>query len=160
MTDPLAREEQDARRALKAIQRERRQQLARDAIAKIALRDELVIPARPTLTPQARARVHAAHDGRCYVCAAAVPVQGPTVAFDHVIPRALGGSDAEANLAPICTVPCHAQKTARDLSAIAKAKRLALAHTGQKKAKGRIPSRPFDAYRPLPRRGEVVRREP
>jgi 5-methylcytosine-specific restriction protein A len=32
---------------------------------------------------------------------------------DHVIPRALGGTDDSSNLASLCT-PCHRRKSLRD----------------------------------------------
>ena len=44
--------------------------------------------------------------------------------LDHVVPLQLGGSDDGANLQPLC-FPCHRIKTAKDLSDIARAKRLA-----------------------------------
>lgn len=78
---------------------------------------------RAAMTPARKRRVWEAHLGRCEECGAALPVDGPTVAYDHVIALALGGADTDANTQLLCTVPCHAKKTAHDLAAIAKAKR-------------------------------------
>jgi 5-methylcytosine-specific restriction endonuclease McrA len=50
---------------------------------------------------------------------------------DHIVALALGGRDSDDNLECLCG-PHHAQKTRRDIGLIAKAKRLHLAHTGQK----------------------------
>jgi 5-methylcytosine-specific restriction endonuclease McrA len=33
---------------------------------------------------------------------------------DHIIPREQGGSNDEVNLQPLCKVPCHSDKTARE----------------------------------------------
>lgn len=62
---------------------------------------------------------------------------------DHIVALALGGKDTDDNLETLCA-DHHKQKTARDIRMIAKAKRLHLAHTGQKPpAKQKIKSRGF-----------------
>lgn len=45
--------------------------------------------------------------------------------YDHEIALALGGRDEPDNLRPYCRAACHPEKTARDVRAVAKAKRLA-----------------------------------
>jgi hypothetical protein len=112
---------------------------------------EVVIPKRPSPSDTQKLRVHAAHEGRCWVCGREVPVTGPEVQYDHVIERALTGRDDDAALAPICTVPCHAQKTARFLTTLAHVKRMGKKHRGEAKpSKRKIRSAPFsDDYRPI-----------
>ena len=69
---------------------------------------------------------------------------------DHIVPLALGGKDAMENLQCLCS-HCHMLKTRRDVSAIAKAKRIKRKHeepydppaTGLKrKVGGRVVRRP------------------
>ena len=87
-------------------------------------RERVIIPPRPKIGDAQKRRVHIANDGLCHVCGALLPVAGPTVQYDHIIPRALTGRDDDDALAPICTVPCHARKSARQMTDIAKARRL------------------------------------
>lgn len=53
----------------------------------------------------------------CRHCAAAGRVTAASD-VDHVIPKALGGTDDRSNLSPLCA-DCHARKTIRDHRAIA-----------------------------------------
>ena len=65
--------------------------------------------------------------------------------LDHVIPLEQGGQDADFNIEPLCRKH-HAEKTRRDIHAIAKARRLRIAadpETRKKTAKP-IRSRGFD----------------
>lgn len=115
--------------------------------------DALIMGKRLKLTPAQKAGRHAAHDGRCYVCGAEVPVTGPEVQYDHVRDRQFFGPAAETveNMAPICTVPCHAKKTAKMASVRGKADRRRKKHTSETKPKGTIKSAPFSGdYQPLP----------
>ncbi len=79
------------------------------------------------MSPARRARIIAAHGGKC-----AYPgcddTQGLEV--DHHIALALGGKDADENLEPLC-LHHHASKTKRDLALIAKAKRRGLKFRGE-----------------------------
>jgi 5-methylcytosine-specific restriction protein A len=52
---------------------------------------------------------------------------------DHVIPLILGGLHAESNLQPLCTTPCHSEKTALDVKLKAKVARVRKKHIGIKK---------------------------
>lgn len=76
---------------------------------------------------------------------------------DHVIPLAMGGADAMSNLQPLC-LACHRDKTGRDLTHIAKAKRIEARRKGVRK---RV-SRPLPGGKSSPWKrkinGEVVRR--
>lgn len=56
-----------------------------------------------------RERVALAYGYRCAKCGA-VWVSGRDN-IDHIIPREQGGSNEESNLQPLCTKPCHEEKT-------------------------------------------------
>lgn len=58
---------------------------------------------------QARAKRILAASTTCHVCG-----QPGADQVDHVIPLCEGGPDAEANLAPIHSRPCHAEKTSAE----------------------------------------------
>lgn len=109
-----------------------------------APKTKIVLPRRPKLTDAQRIRVHAAYDGLCYVCGSEVPIKGPEVQYDHIRERALEGADTDANLAPICTTPCHARKSAAFLTALAHVERMRGKNDGSIKPKGTIQSRGFD----------------
>lgn len=112
--------------------------------------------ARKRWSASARLRIFLANDGRCHVCGGKIGV-GEGWDLDHRIALALGGDDAEANLAPAHRKGCHAGKTAKeDVPAIAKAKRRQIAHLGASAPKRPIQSRGFakappqrNASRPL-----------
>jgi 5-methylcytosine-specific restriction enzyme A len=90
-----------------------------------------------------RLRIFLAHDGKCHVCDQKISV-GEGWDLDHRIALALGGDDAEPNLAPAHRKGCHAGKTAQeDVPAIAKAKRRQIAHVGAKAPKRPIQSAGF-----------------
>jgi hypothetical protein len=79
----------------------------------------------------------------CVICRMACAAFGPTVIWDHRVPLAIGGSNDLDNMDPHHAGPCAKVKTALDMKAIAKAKRLA----GETKAgptKNPIRSRGFD----------------
>lgn len=58
---------------------------------------------------QRRAKRILRRDDTCHVCQLPGANQ-----VDHVIPVAEGGADDEANLRPIHSIPCHANKTAEE----------------------------------------------
>lgn len=99
--------------------------------------------ARKRWSAKARLRIFLAHDGKCHVCKGQISVGEPWD-LDHRIALALGGDDAESNLAPAHKKGCHASKTAKaDVPAIAKAKRREIAHVGASAPKQPILSRGF-----------------
>jgi 5-methylcytosine-specific restriction protein A len=69
-----------------------------------------------------RQRVALAHGYRCAACGL-VLMPGKLAdgrsrwQCDHVIPREQGGSNDESNLQPLCTTPCHEEKSAREAQA-------------------------------------------
>lgn len=116
--------------------------------------EAVVLPTRLVLTPAQKHERHRAHNGRCYACGAPVPVAGPLVQYDHVLDRQFRGPDTVENMAPMCTTPCHARKTAAGITARAKADRRRKKHNGEDKPKRKIPSQGFaKGYRPMPSRG-------
>jgi hypothetical protein len=89
------------------------------------LRQAIVeIEARKAMTPARKRRIHAQHSGLCTYCGQDVEVSGPTVVYDHEIPLELGGADDDSNIGPIHASPCNKVKTALDIKAIAKCRRL------------------------------------
>lgn len=116
--------------------------------------------ARKRWSAKARLRIFLAHDGRCHVCKGSIGVGEPWE-LDHIIALALGGDDAESNLAPAHKKGCHASKTAKaDVPAIAKAKRREIAHVGASAPKRPIPGRGFGKAPPqntcrVPAKGDL-----
>lgn len=88
-------------------------------------------------TGEKQARWHAVH-GICRWCAKVVAPFSDVI-WDHRIALALGGTNDLANMEPL-HVECSKQKTALDLKAIAKAKRLSKPKTPAKRT---IPTSPF-----------------
>lgn len=79
---------------------------------------------------------------------------------DHVIPRALGGTNVMANTRPRCR-KCHNLKTWKsDLPCIAKAKSLEKKHYGEPAKKKPIPNRGFDPGRTRGFSGMVKPKKP
>jgi 5-methylcytosine-specific restriction endonuclease McrA len=82
-----------------------------------------------------------ARDGNCCRYPECEVMTGLEV--DHIVALKLGGRDTDDNLETLCR-DHHLAKTKRDVALIAKAKRLNLAHTGQKPpATQKIRSRGF-----------------
>lgn len=69
-----------------------------------------------------RQRVAMAHGYRCAACRL-VLLPGKLAdgrsrwQCDHIVPREQGGSNEESNLQPLCTTPCHEEKSAREAAA-------------------------------------------
>ena len=78
--------------------------------------------------------------------------------WDHVIPLELGGAHSEANLMGLCSHH-HRIKTAKDIKAIAKARRIRRKLAGENKRSRKSAGRPLGAG-PLRRKmsGQVVPR--
>lgn len=77
---------------------------------------------RGSMTPQRRARIFAAHEGRCHRCTRKL---GPSDDWDidHILALENGGTDEESNLAPCCDW-CHSGKTAKDHEQAGKSRRI------------------------------------
>jgi len=112
---------------------------------------------RPTFSTRFRLNLFIERQGSCASCQSRIQA-GKSWDIDHVLPLALGGSNAPQNLQLLCK-PCHIQKTATlDIPMIAKTKRIKARHTG-----ARAPSaRPILGSRSTPWKkkmnGTIVRR--
>lgn len=94
-----------------------------------------------------RARVFERHGGRCHLTGQIIRA-GDRWELDHVLPLALGGENREMNLAPALYTP-HRKKAASETSAVRKADRIRLKHTGSWPASKRpLRSRGFSPSRP------------
>lgn len=76
---------------------------------------------RKAFTPRDVAAVFIKHDGRCAACSEKVALGGYEI--DHITPLDLMGAHELANWQLLC-VPCHKLKTAGNVKASAKARRL------------------------------------
>jgi 5-methylcytosine-specific restriction enzyme A len=83
---------------------------------------------RRSLSTRDRVAIFTAAHGRCHICQQLIRPAEPWEA-EHPIPHAIGGSDEIADLKP-AHVRCHQAKTADDVTAIAKTKRIAAKHIG------------------------------
>jgi 5-methylcytosine-specific restriction endonuclease McrA len=113
---------------------------------------------RPTFSTSFRLSLFLKRKGTCAACAQKIEA-GKVWEIDHILPLALGGSNAPENLQILCR-PCHRAKTTKsDVPRIAKTKRLKARHLG-----ARAPStRPIPGSRHSPWKrkmdGSVVRRK-
>jgi len=71
----------------------------------------------------------------CHLCQERIDPVREKWDAEHIVPRTLGGSDAPENVFP-AHAACHRPKTANDITANAKAKRLRDKHTGVIRPKG------------------------
>lgn len=87
-------------------------------------RERIVIGDRPHISDAMKRRVWDRDGGVCYLCGEPVPIDGPSVEWEHRLPRGLLGemADREENLSPAHKA-CHAIKTKADIARIAHAKR-------------------------------------
>jgi hypothetical protein len=94
------------------------------------------------LTPTQRLKLFEQHKGVCGICGQYIQA-GHRWIVEHLTPLALGGTNDNANLAPVHEA-CAAAKTKDDMKRVVKAKRQKMAHLGIKPQKGpRIVSRGF-----------------
>jgi 5-methylcytosine-specific restriction protein A len=101
---------------------------------------DAAIPARVKLRIWERA------GGKCEITGRKL-YPGDAHDFDHIVPLAMGGEHSESNLR-LVSRDAHREKTKADVTAIAKAKRVALKHTGLwPKSKRPIQSRGFERTR-------------
>lgn len=93
-------------------------------------------------TGKERARLFTLHDGRCHICQHKIAV-GEKWELEHIIPYELTHDESDDNVKP-AHVHCHKIKTAKDVSGIRKAQRIAAKHIGAwPKSKAKIQSRGF-----------------
>lgn len=102
--------------------------------------DPVEIVARRSFTAAQRKTVFDRQNGLC--AASGAPLTGDRWQIDHIIPLALGGTHETSNWEGL-SFAAHAKKTARDIAAIAKAKRLA-GEIKNGETKNPIRSRGFD----------------
>jgi len=88
---------------------------------------------RGSMTPQRRARIFQAAEGRCYRCKRKI---GPSDDWDceHVVALENGGTDDDDNIKPCCEW-CHAPKTADDHALAGHGRRMATKHVVPKRFK-------------------------
>lgn len=81
---------------------------------------------RGRMTEQRVLRIYLAHNGRCHVCGLKLPA-GTDYEIDHITALCNGGTDDDANLAPIC-IECHSEKTPDDKATAGHGRRMAAKH--------------------------------
>jgi hypothetical protein len=104
------------------------------------VREAVEASKRLSMSPARRARILALYGNSCAVAGCCVETN---LELDHVICLEIGGDDADFNIEPLCTYH-HRLKTARDATAIARARRLRKREAGETKSKRPIISRGFD----------------
>lgn len=90
--------------------------------------------------PRVRQRIYDKHGGKCHICG--LPLGSKAWEADHVLALIKGGQNRESNLAP-AHVPCHRDKTKKDVKDKAKTAKIRGKHTGAIQPKGKIQSRGF-----------------
>ncbi len=94
---------------------------------------------RRYLTAKTKNQVWGHQDGCCAICGCRLDPF--FVAYDHILPLCLGGTNARENWQLLC-IDCHRHKTTREAGMRAKADRL---RKGPKKRRGRaMPKRGWD----------------
>ena len=91
----------------------------------IGRHDDETIPAR------VKVRVFHRYGGVCPKCTR--KMEPSKWQCDHIIALVNGGKHEEANLQPLCTSPCHSQKTKEDVAQKSKDYRVRAKHNGIKK---------------------------
>ena len=99
--------------------------------------------------PRVRVRVFQKFSGVCPVCTRSL--RAGQWQLDHTIALTNGGENRESNLRPVCTSPCHSQKTAADVAEKSRVAQRAASHIGVKRKRRTIPGRHFDGT-PIPSR--------
>ena len=108
-------------------------------------REPLQVAKRRRVSPATRMTVAARQNWRCTMCRRLM-IDGFHI--DHVIPLDLGGADNASNMQALDPA-CHAKKTALDIIAIAKSRRIRFREAGGKKpGAGQIRSRGFSKWEP------------
>ena len=110
---------------------------------------------RKTPTPKMKAEVLIRQEGKCAGCGDTLG-RGTPYHFDHIQPLdSLGSNDVE-NLQALCK-PCHKIKTAQDVKAIAKGRRLR-GETGTSKQSFKRPPKGYVS--PLSKNHRNYRKQP
>lgn len=109
----------------------------------IAKHDDAPIPERVQL------RVFQRFDGRCPKCSR--KLQPKHWDCDHIVALVNGGQHRESNLQPLCTSPCHTQKTREDVHTKSVTYRKSKRNAGTKRMRKTIPGRRFNGE-PIPSR--------
>lgn len=99
--------------------------MARSVHEWVGRTDDSAIPAR------VEDRVFEKYGGRCPMCTR--KLRAGQWDCDHVIPLILGGKHRESNLQPLCTTPCHSEKSKLDVKLKAKVARVRKRHLGIRK---------------------------
>lgn len=74
-------------------------------------RERVIVPDRPQPTKAQKVQAWNRENGVCWWCGKPVAFSGPTVEYDHKLPRELSADDRPENLYPMHTKPCHERKT-------------------------------------------------
>lgn len=111
---------------------------------------------RGAMTPKRRAELMLAYGGRCARCGE--KIMKPGWVANHIVPLALGGPDELGNLEPLHKA-CDGEITPKDISRIAKTKRLIKKDVGQAREPSRLQSRGFSTTLRKRMDGTVVARE-
>ena len=85
-----------------------------------------------------KARIFEQHGGVCHLCGQKIDGTRERWDAEHIVPYALTRDDSDENLAP-AHVDCHKAKTRQDVTAIAKAKRVAAKHNGAFQTRSKLP---------------------
>lgn len=101
-----------------------------------AKRDDEAIP------PRIKARVFQRYDGICPKCTR--KMEPGKWQCDHIVALVNGGKHEEGNLQPLCTSPCHSQKTKADVAQKSKDYRVRAKHNGIRKPRSIRSWRRFD----------------
>lgn len=109
----------------------------------IGAHDDQAIPARVQL------RIYLKHNGTCPKCTRLL--RPNKWECDHIVALANGGEHRESNLQPLCTTPCHTDKTRADRQMKARTDKRQRSRAGIKKRHRTMPGRRFNGD-PIPAR--------
>lgn len=87
------------------------------------------------IPPRVQLRVFQKHDGICPKCTR--KLEPCKWACDHIEALINGGQHRESNLQPLCTSPCHSQKTREDVAIKSRNYKRAASHAGIETRKSR-----------------------